>query len=599
MGEAGARETALSRPEGSWGGAALTAAVVAMLSWTPLGDRDWPWHLADFGRMWSEGRLPWKDEFSYASKGDFVPVHWLFELALGWAHRLLGFDGIALLRSGLVVLAFVSLQRLLVRRGLGSLASSALSLTAAAAVATRLIERPHLVTLLGIVLLWAILLAYRDRGSRKIVAIVPLFAVWANCHPGVVHGTILAAGFALVELARVPLARRFPALRAMPAARARRLALWVGLGILATLATPYGPRLYPYLFAHVGLQRELNIQELRALDFTRLQDFVFVALFLVGGAIMIRGKRGGVKTDLTELGATAGFVVLTATAAREAMLALVCLAVTLAPVLAATIREARDELEDKDRGLHVFAWAFALVLGFGLPAGVLALELARGNFGGGLEAGAYCEREAEWILREKPEGPLYNTNGSGGYLIWRLDPVKNKGWRVYSDGRQPLFFEALRVPFLEVEARWEPKLLVFDYDHLPWIGDMKQPIRDRYALVHFSDGGRTYVRREGPNARFMAQAYAHVFFSTPDRPGPDHPLEIHIDSEDPAAARKEILAGVLAEEPGGYWGNLALARAEQALGAKARALEAVKRALLVKPHRLEARELCEALEGQR
>src|SRR4051812_27109421 len=134
------------RARTSWG-TVLTAVPCALYALTPLSDRDWPWHLADFERMCREGLLPWdralwQDRFSYASEGDFLPVHWLFEVVLGVAHRAFGLAGVELVRLGLVVLVFALLHRLLARRGLGPLAAAAVALTVAAITRHRLIERP-------------------------------------------------------------------------------------------------------------------------------------------------------------------------------------------------------------------------------------------------------------------------------------------------------------------------------------------------------------------------------------------------------------------------------------------------------------------------
>ncbi|MBI3722395.1 hypothetical protein HY251_00340, partial [bacterium] len=541
--------------------AVLAAALVgSVFSWTPLQDRDWPWHLANHERMLREHALPWNDVWSYASEGDNVPVHWLFELVLGAAHSAFGLDGISLVRGGLVALVFAALARALMRRGLGPVAASAVSITVPALSRIMLIERPHLVTMLGLVVLVDVLVDFRDRGRKRLLLLPVVFCLWANSHPGVVYGAVLAGAFAVVELARVPLSRRFRSLRAMPRERALALAGWVALGLLATLATPYGPRLYPYLLSHISLQRDLNVLELRSLDLTNKEDIAFVGALALAGLIAARGWR---EIDLNDAGATVAFAALGLLAPRESALALLVAALAIAPALADTILEARDELRDKEKRLRVFAWVFALALGFGYPAWALARPLKGDAHGSGLRKGAYPVREADWILRERPAGPLWNTNASGGYLIWRLDPIANPDWRVFTDGRQPLFPRALRMTFVEAEKEWAPNLLVLDFQHLPWVGELDPKVRERYALVHFSDGGRTYVRREGPNAALAAHALAHVGFSVVKDEGARNGLRtgIQVDSVNPAAALEELERGALSEDPRGAWANIARARA--------------------------------------
>ncbi len=585
----------MSRRPRAWG-TLLTALVAFVYAWTPLGDRDWPWHLADFGRMVRERALPWHDAFAWGSEGDFVPVHWAFELGLGAAHRAFGLLGIELVRVSLVVLAFAFLQRLVAKRGLGPLASSALALTVAAVTRNRLLERPHLVTLLGIVLLWDRLLAFREdtggpgaeppnKQKKTAWELVPLLGVWANMHPGVVYGAGLALGFAGFELLRVPLATRFPSLRALPARRAGVLALWAVLGVAATLATPYGLRLYPYLFEHLGMQRLQHVAELRPLDFSSGWDHAFLAALVIATLLLIQEARAGDPPDLTELLGSCAFVGLAVLAAREANLALVCVAVMLAPVLAESIAQVRAELEGRDRGLHVFAWGFGLLLGFGLPVGSLGLQLWEGELGSGLEQGHYPVLEADWILEKKPHGKLWNTNASGGYLLWRLDPLANPEWRVFTDGRQPLFGHAVNRTFKDIEEKDAPNLLVLDPLSPPWEAT---DFLEKFVLVHFSDGGRTYLRREGRDRELVERfAYRHIAFCAVRDPSTFYGVRLGIghDSENPDEAKRELLTRALAEEPGGHWANLALAGILLEAGDKPGAAAAARRALAVRANK--------------
>lgn len=580
--------------------AVLVAALGAfVLAWTPLFDVDWPWHLATFDLALHERRLIWDAPFSYASEGTLPPVHWLFEVALGLAHGALGLSGIVLLRALLVALGAGALARALARRGLGPIPSSAVALTVAAASRVRFLERPHLVSIVGIVLLWDLLLDYRDRGRKRLLALVPLFLVWANAHPGVVFGAILAAGFLAAEAGRLVLAPRFPAIRALPRERVLGLAFWVGLGLLATFANPAGPGLYPYLVGQRELQRNLHVLELRPIDFSQASDWVFAALLVLSAAIALRQRR---DLDLTDLGGALGFVVLACTLAREAGLALASVAIALAPALREIVGEARDELADlRDGRLAAFAWVFGAVLGFGYPAFAFAQEVSSGDLGTGLKPGFYPVREADWIQREKPAGPLWNTNGCGGYLVWRLDPVANPQWRVYTDGRTPLFANALGKSFFDVEKTWgSPNLVVLDYRHVPWEGEVYLEIASRYALVHFSDGGRTYVRRAGPNAALAAKGYGHVLFVgvKDDSVRGRYRTRIAVDRADPAAALRELEQGALAEEPNGAWANAAAAQALDLLGRRSDSALAARRALEVRPSLVEAREVLESLEGR-
>jgi hypothetical protein len=147
-----------------------------------------------------------------------------------------------------------------------------------------------------------------------------------------------------------------------------------------------------------------------------------------------------------------------------------------------------------------------------------------------LRAGSYPVAAADWILEHAPRGPLYNTNGIGGYLVWRLAPrspgqrasvgasVGPPRWRVYSDGRMPMFYDALVLArdFSAVEARYAPQVLVVDWGHPLTTAhscEGSPGFRERYALVHVSRGAKLYVRRGGPNQGLADRfGYRHLTY---------------------------------------------------------------------------------------
>jgi len=397
---------------------------------------------------------------------------------------------------------------------------------------------------------------------------------------------IFATGFAVAESVR------------LPRERAVKLALWVAAALAATLVTPYGYKLYPYLVHHLSMQSVHHIAELRRLDLHHSEDIEFVVAVLVAAILVGRARA---KVDRVDLLATIGFLALACLAAREANLALIALAVTVAPVLAATIREARGELIDNDRALHVFAWSFALLAGFGLPLFELASEVLKDEVGTGLGAGQYPVLEADWIIEKKPHGKLWNQNASGGYLIWRLEPIEHPEWRVFTDGRQPLFTHAVTLTTQQALEEHAPNVLVFDtlsppYDGIPLV-------HEKYRLVHFSDGGRTYLRTDSQDAALVRGAYRYIWFDSvkDGRTFYGYRSRLVVSDENTREAKEELLRGALREEPGGYWANVALAQVLYRDGDRQGAAQAARRALeaTFPRSKIQAFELLQAAEAAR
>jgi hypothetical protein len=109
----------------------------------------------------------------------------------------------------------------------------------------RLIQlRPDLASIPAAFVLYRLLLESEDPPSgRRILGASLLFLVWANLHSLFAVGLLLLGAGTVGELVRVGLARRLPGLRdagEVGLARARRLALALGAGLLASLLNPRG-----------------------------------------------------------------------------------------------------------------------------------------------------------------------------------------------------------------------------------------------------------------------------------------------------------------------------------------------------------------------
>ncbi len=533
--------------------AGLVVAVSALLASGPLWDRDWGWHLATFERMVAERRLPWDDRFSYTAERPYEPVHVAFQLALGGLHRAFGLDGVALLRALGAAAIGLALHAALRGRGLPPLGAAALASCCQAAGAYRLVERPHLATTLGLVLLLDALTRARGGGSAR--RVVPLLALWANAHPGVVWGVGVAWGFVLVEVAAEALRRRRPGLLPGPGAAGGavpRLAGWVALGTAATCLNPLGPDLYRYLLAHRDLQEAVQIVELAPAHRSPPIVWLAAGTLLLGGLLAARA-RGALAREPGLAATTAGLTLLGLGVGRELPLAVNALAFALAPTLARAARA---------RGRAVLALTCALLV---VPAALgVAREvrtgLAAGRWPGGAHPGVHPARACDWILAHRPAGPLYNTNACGGYLVYRLTPA---GYRVHSDGRMPLFPAALAEArdFARLVARHAPELLVLDWahplEHAP-PPELSPGFAADWALVHVSRGAKVYVRRAGPNADLArAHGYRHLRYVGRYWPGrvragphgPFTPVPAPQDDEGAAALAAEV-ARARADDPG-------------------------------------------------
>src|SRR5438093_1230994 len=190
----------------SWRGISVTAFVVcAFLSgyaWTPA-DADLWGHLRFGLDLWETGQVVRDDPYSYLTRGSpWINHEWLAEGIFAATYAVGGPPGLIALKAvlGLAVLALAF--RHLCRRGVDVLGAGLLVSALALPMRPGLLTvRPHIFTYLAflLLLLW---IERAERGpSRWRWGLVPLFAVWANLHGGILAGLAFVLAWATLWLA--------------------------------------------------------------------------------------------------------------------------------------------------------------------------------------------------------------------------------------------------------------------------------------------------------------------------------------------------------------------------------------------------------------
>ena len=131
----------------------------------------------------STGHVPTENllSFTYPAATD-INLAWLFQIVLALAHRAAGIPGTVLLKTAFVLGTWAVLFRVAVRRGAQpALAALALALAAWSAE-PRFVERPHLVTFLGLALLLLALERAETGRPRLLWLLVPAGLLWANAN---------------------------------------------------------------------------------------------------------------------------------------------------------------------------------------------------------------------------------------------------------------------------------------------------------------------------------------------------------------------------------------------------------------------------------
>lgn len=204
-----------------------------------MTDDAW-WHLA-LGRAYAASG-PWlpNDPLLFLAPGPSPPAAWLYDLGLHGILTGAGFHGLRVFHVAIVA-AIGALGWSLLRRASRSPAAASLATTVFLILGSyRFFQlRPHLATILLTLIIYRLLLESNAPPSRmRIAVVVGLFALWANLHASFLLGLLLLGGAAAGLVLAGPI--RLPEHRRADRRVAARLALTLGLGLLASLVNPNG-----------------------------------------------------------------------------------------------------------------------------------------------------------------------------------------------------------------------------------------------------------------------------------------------------------------------------------------------------------------------
>jgi hypothetical protein len=417
---------------------AVIALVLAGLH--PVDNPDSFGHLAAGRQIVARGHVPSLDTFSYfrPTPQPWVNYEWLSDLALFGVLRAGGFAGLNLLKLALIAAVSFLLVRLAFERaGPVGARLAALGLIAAVpALRFRLSVRPHMLGLCLSAVYWMGLLAILDAAERDeprsrrqirrwVIGLGCAHVVWVN-----LHGSHLL-GVALTIIALAVSARR-------AAARTPLLAL-LGLELVASCISPYGPKIVVGAIEHVFDPRyRLIVGEWQA--WSPQQPLWFALGIALQALLVALAWRGLPRTAAGYFQRLAALMLLVM--AVRSMRFIADFLLLTAPFVgeglagqSARWRQNAARAEAKmARVLGRARWiaAFAAVSGF---AFWMALRLPPyAAFGLGDDRRTLPAASGAWLARKRPQARVYAAMEDSWFLMWAAPQT-----RQLIDGRVPFY----------------------------------------------------------------------------------------------------------------------------------------------------------------
>lgn len=459
----------------------MTLYLLLISSWRFLLDSDTGWHIRNGQLILATGQVPRTDPFSFSMAGkEWFAWEWLADVLMALAHQSRGLAGVVAGALIVLLLAFGLLYQVMIRRGSDPLLASVVALFAAICGIVHWLARPHLFSILFLIIWLALVESYR-RGRTRWIYLTPLLVVgWANIHGGFAITFAILAVYGLGEV--IEMLRQGE--RGVAALRAP-LVTYGGVGLLSLLAalvTPYGLGLYRHIWKFLN-DRELlaATQEFQSPDFHLLDGKLVEGLLFLGGVAIFLAWREG---RVVEVGLYLLWAHLTLQSERHVTLA----AVTLAPIIAEQYSRAAAALF---RRAASFDWRGRAALRAIVDwyAGILRIDrqvtgaliyLAAIIFVVGLTGNGWADKllsprfspakfpvsASDFIEKQRLTGNGYAHDQFGGYLIYRLWP----DYKVFVDGRGDFYRQGAVLDDMEkvtlVRPEWATKL---DQYEIKWL----------------------------------------------------------------------------------------------------------------------------------
>jgi hypothetical protein len=474
---------------------------------TLLSDCDTGWHIRTGEWIAANLRVPARDIFSFSKAGDpWYAWEWLSDVLFAWLNSRGGLAAVVLFSLLLIAVTSMLLFRL-ARRKSNAIVALVVAMVAAAASSVHWLARPHLFTLLFLVLFYGALERVRDGRTRlagvPYLALLPAATIlWTNLHGGFFVGILTIAAYGAGEL----LTMAFSAGRGerrQAGSNAGRYFLCALACLAASLANPYFYRLHAHVWQYVSdPYQSQHIMEFLTLSFHHPAAIFFEGMLLMSAAAAFWYLSKGRFTEPLLLLVWGHAALL---AARNIPIFMIVAAPPVARAMEqwlAGLPELRvaEWLRSAARKFNLVAeetsatddlgrWHLVSVAGALVVAALLYAPSPPKLFRAEFDPKSYPAAAID-TLRRHPSARIFTFDQWGDYLIYRLYPRT----KVFVDGRSDFYgddFEEKCSAVLGVKYDWEKTLDGFGVDTIllppsaPLAGALKESSRWR---VVYDDG---------------------------------------------------------------------------------------------------------------
>ncbi len=424
------------------------AARAMMLKFSVL-DLDIWWHIKVGDWIVEHRGFPHTGILSrVAANRPWAAYSWGYELLLSRSYAWFGLVGVGMFGT-LLTVAVAYAVYWMVRRLSGSFWFACLLATVTCATFLfSLMPRPVFLSMILYAVTLTLLLEAQRSGRANILYWLPLvFLIWANCHIQFVYGLFVVGLFMGVQWLQQLGAHFGVAPESVQPASlpARKLALIFAACLLASCVGPYSYHLYFIVFSYANSKFPYTyIREFQALTFRAITHYV--ELLLAGAAFFALGRQK--RIDLFKLVLLTVASIVAFRTMRDSWFLCIAAAACIADAWYGRPRDAASPEEEvasappetlpEKAGLAVALALIMFLIAGNTDFNTRGLDDAMSSM--------FPVRAVNFLRKNPPAGPLYNTFDWGGFLTWYMPD-----YPVAIDGRTDLYGDELDMLFCESE----------------------------------------------------------------------------------------------------------------------------------------------------
>lgn len=476
-----------------------------------LGDADTGYHIRAGEYIIDNLNVPSHDLFSHITPTlEWTAHEWLSEVILAFIHRAAGLTGIVAVSALLLAFVYFVLLRFLRASGISILVATCIVILTVSASTIHWLARPHIFSLL-IIVIWCIILdTYQYRQKNYLYLLPPIMLSWVNLHGGFIAGLMLIGVYITgnIYMAIFQKGERQEKVRNI-----KTLSIYFILCLLVTLINPKGYKilLFPFnLISNTFIMDHVN--EFLSPNFhdNLIYEYMLLLMILVFGVSVMR--LNAIEIILVLL-----FTHMSLYSGRYIPL----YAIILSPILAKQIDSLLHEYRERrlikrflamsertaktDSMAKYNLWAIATVI-------VLTIMVFTGNLSYEFDKKKLPVDAVKFMQREKIPGNMFNNDEFGDYIIYAAWPQ----YRVFFDGRSDMYGKERLKEYFKVigfEHGWETVLQKYNID---WIIFDNKSVLSRFLLeksdwkLIYSDKVANIFVKNIPENQYLIEKYPEV-----------------------------------------------------------------------------------------